>query len=474
MANSNTQGTRHAATHYASFVEHDKVLAVLKWANDNMHNHKVINNVMEKARLRKGLDAKEASLLLLLSTTPLEADPIEPTSPGLFDLARDIKSEIYGKRVVLFAPLYLSNHCVNGCTYCPYHAKNTDMPRIKLSQEDIKREVQALQDMGHKRIVIETGEHPVHASMDYILECMETIYSVHHKNGAIRRINVNIAAASVDDYKRLAGANVGTYILFQETYHRESYQKYHPYGPKSNFDWHTLAMDRAMQAGLDDIGIGVLFGLYDYRYEFAAMLMHAQHLEDTYGVGPHTISVPRIRRADGVSIEQFSHAIDDDTFTKIVACLRISVPYTGIIISTRENEDCRKLLLDIGVSQISGGSLTSVGGYAANACRHEQSTCDEDRFHIEEIGVSDTSSSTAQFETHDNRTLQDIVHWLLKNGHMPSFCTACYQEGRTGTKFMEICKAGKMEKACNANAVATLREYMRDYGNDELRAFNFD
>ena len=405
----------------ADFISHDEIMATLAWADENKGNQILIAEVMQKAWERKGLNHREASLLLVAGQ-----------QDELFPLARQIKQELYGSRIVLFAPLYLSNYCVNGCTYCPYHASNETMVRKKLSQDDIRREVIALQDMGHKRLVIEAGEHPAHAPMDYILESVETIYGIRHKNGAIRRVNVNIAATTVEDYKKLSDANIGTYILFQETYDRAAYEKFHPTGPKANYDWHTEAMDRAMQGGLDDVGIGVLFGLADYRYEFAAMLMHAEHLEAAYGVGPHTISIPRINAAK---------SIDDATFARIIACIRISVPYTGLIVSTRENEQCRNAALDIGVTQISGGSRTSVGGY-------EQA-----------------ETTTQQFATSDNRTLEEIVRWLMENGHIPSFCTACYGEGRVGEKFMELCKSGQIQHICHPNAIKTLQEYLRDYAS---------
>ena len=409
----------------ADFINHDEIIATLAWAEENASNHGLINEIMQKARDKKGLNHREATLLL---TAGQETE--------VFTLARQIKQDLYGRRIVLFAPLYLSNYCVNGCVYCPYRASNEKMTRKKLSQDDIKREVIALQDMGHKRLVIEAGEHPTHASIEYILESIETIYGIKHKNGAIRRINVNLAAATVEDYKKLSNANIGTYILFQETYHRGTYEKFHPTGPKSCYNWHTEAMDRAMEGGLDDVGIGVLFGLADYRYEFAAMLMHAEHLEAVYGVGPHTISVPRIRRFNEV---------DDAAFARIIACLRVSVPYTGIIVSTRENEQCRKALLDIGVTQISGGSRTSVGGY-------EQE-----------------EAETRQFATSDNRTLEEVVYWLMESGHIPSFCTACYKEGRVGEHFMELCKSGQIQNYCNPNAIKTLREYLKDYANSDTQ-----
>jgi len=365
----------------------------------------------------------------------------------IFRLARRIKEAFYGNRIVLFAPLYLSNYCVNGCLYCPYHSQNKTMARKKLSQDEIRREAIALQDMGHKRLAIESGEDPDNNPIEYIVESIETIYGIKHKNGAIRRLNVNIAATTEDDYKLLRDAGIGTYILFQETYNREKYKELHPSGPKSDYDWHTEAMDRAMRGGIDDVGLGVLFGLGQYLYEFIAILMHAEHLEAAHGVGPHTISVPRVRAADGINPGSFRNGIDDDTFAKITACLRVSVPYTGIIVSTRESEECRKRVLELGVSQISGGSRTSVGGYE-----------------------KEEKENTKQFKVNDNRTLDEVVSWLMKDKFIPSFCTACYREGRTGDRFMSLCKSGQIQNCCLPNALMTLQEYLIDYAKDGTRA----
>ena len=348
----------------------------------------------------------------------------------------------------MFAPLYQSNYCINGCTYCPYHAKNKHIARKQLSQEEIRKEVIALQDMGHKRLALEAGEDPVRNTMDYYLECIRTIYSIHHRNGAIRRVNINIAATTVDHYRLLKEAGIGTYILFQETYHKESYLSLHPTGPKHDYNYHTEAMDRAMQGGIDDVGLGVLFGLDKYRYEFAGLLMHAEHLEAAFGVGPHTISVPRLRHADDIDPDQFDNGIDDDTFAKIVACIRIAVPYTGMIISTRESEAVRRKVLELGISQISGGSRTSVGGYAVPETKEENS---------------------AQFDISDRRTLDEVVNWLLDLGHIPSFCTACYREGRTGDRFMSLVKRGQIANCCQPNALMTLKEYLEDYASPETR-----
>lgn len=422
------------------FISHNDVLETLDYADKNKNNLELIDSIIEKAKLRKGLTHREASVLL--------ACDIEEKNNETFKLAEQIKKDFYGNRIVLFAPLYLSNYCVNGCLYCPYHAKNKDIPRKKMTQEQIRQEVIALQDMGHKRLALESGEDPVNNPIEYILESIETIYSIKHKNGAIRRINVNIAATSVENYKRLKEAEIGTYILFQETYHKESYERLHPTGPKHNYAYHTEAMDRAMQGGIDDVGLGVLFGLQMYRYEFAALLMHAEHLEAVYGVGPHTISVPRVRPAADIDPSSFNNEISDDIFAKIVACLRISVPYTGLIVSTRESQESRERVLHLGVSQISGGSKTSVGGYS-------------------DLVVEDESSE--QFSINDTRTLDEIVRWLMELGYIPSFCTACYREGRTGDRFMSLCKSGQIQNCCHPNALMTLKEYLEDYASDQTK-----
>ena len=377
----------------------------------------------------------------------------EEKNNEIFKLAEKIKKDYYGNRIVLFAPLYLSNYCVNGCVYCPYHAKNKHIPRKKLTQEEIKNEVIALQDMGHKRLAIESGEDPVNNPIEYILESIKTIYGIKHKNGAIRRVNVNIAATTVENYKKLHDAGIGTYILFQETYNKESYEKLHPTGPKHNYKYHTEAMDRAMQGGIDDVGLGVLFGLESYRYEFAALLMHAEHLEAVFGVGPHTISVPRIKKADDIDPETFDNGIDDDIFAKIVACIRISVPYTGMIISTRESEECRARMLHLGISQISGGSKTSVGGY---------------------FNPMPEKDDSAQFDVSDRRPLDAVLKWLMELGYLPSFCTACYGSGRTGDRFMEICKNQQIHNFCHPNAIMTLKEYLMDYASAETQKVGDD
>ena len=420
------------------FINHEEIMETLKYAEENKHNEKLISEIIEKAKLRKGLSHREASVLL-------ECD-IPEKNQEIFELAKQIKKDFYGNRIVMFAPLYLSNYCVNGCVYCPYHMKNKHIARKKLTQEEIKKEVIALQDMGHKRLALEAGEDPVNNPIEYILESIKTIYSIKHKNGAIRRVNVNIAATTVENYKKLKDAGIGTYILFQETYHKESYEKLHPTGPKHDYCYHTEAMDRAQQGGIDDVGIGVLFGLELYRYEFAGLLMHAEHLEAVFGVGPHTISVPRIQPADDIDPSEFDNGIDDDTFAKIVACIRISVPYTGMIISTRESQKCRERVLGLGVSQISGGSKTSVGGYSTPEPEYENSS---------------------QFDISDNRTLDDIVKWLMEMDYIPSFCTACYREGRTGDRFMSLCKSGQIQNCCHPNALMTLKEYLMDYASED-------
>ena len=422
------------------FIDDEEIKSTLDYSMKNKNNKELINEIINKAKNLKGLSHKEALLLL-------DCD-LKEENEKIFNLAKEIKNKFYGNRIVMFAPLYLSNYCVNGCTYCPYHHKNKHICRKKLTQEDIIKEVTALQDLGHKRLAIESGEDPVNNPIEYILESIKTIYSIKHKNGAIRRVNVNIAATTVENYKKLKEAGIGTYILFQETYNKESYEKLHPTGPKHDYAYHTEAMDRAMDGVIDDVGIGVLFGLNMYRYDFVGLLMHAEHLEATKGVGPHTISVPRIRPADDINPEEFTNAISDDIFEKIVAVLRIAVPYTGIIVSTRESQETRERVLKVGVSQISGASCTSVGGYAEKEKEDENS---------------------AQFDVNDNRTLDEIVKWLLDMGHIPSFCTACYREGRTGDRFMKLVKSGQIANCCQPNALMTLNEYLDDYASEETK-----
>lgn len=422
------------------FINDGEIKDTLKFADANKDNLELIDKIIEKAKLRKGLDHREASVLLACEN--------KEKLDEIFALAQQIKKDFYGDRIVMFAPLYLSNYCVNGCVYCPYHAKNKHICRKKLTQEEVKNEVIALQDMGHKRLAIESGEDPVNNPIEYILECIKTIYSIKHKNGAIRRVNVNIAATTVDNYRKLKEAGIGTYILFQETYNKESYEQLHPTGPKHNYAYHTEAMDRAMEGGIDDVGIGVLFGLELYRYELAGILMHAEHLEAVHGVGPHTISVPRIRRADDIDPDVFDNGIDDETFAKIVAIIRIAVPYTGMIISTRESQSVREKVLKLGVSQISGGSRTSVGGY---------------------VEPEEEEENSAQFDVSDQRSLDEVVRWLMELGYIPSFCTACYREGRTGDRFMSLCKNGQIQNCCHPNALMTLEEYLMDYASDETK-----
>lgn len=421
------------------FINHQEILDTLSYAEENKDNLPLIDSIIEKARLCKGLTHREASVLLACDN--------QEKINEIYDLAEELKKKFYGNRIVIFAPLYLSNYCVNGCTYCPYHLKNKHIARKKLTQEEVAAEVIALQDMGHKRLAIESGEDPVNNPIDYILECIQTIYSIKHKNGAIRRVNVNIAATTVENYRKLKEAGIGTYILFQETYHKESYEKLHPTGPKHDYCYHTEAMDRAMEGGIDDVGLGVLFGLELYKYEFAGLLMHAEHLEAVHGVGPHTISVPRIKHADDIDPSAFDNGIDDEIFAKICALIRVSVPYTGMIISTRESQSVREKVIRLGVSQINGGSRTSVGGYT-----------EEER-----------PTDTEQFDVSDQRTLDEVVKWLMEMNYIPSFCTACYREGRTGDRFMSLCKSGQIQNCCHPNALMTLKEYLMDYASEETR-----
>ena len=434
------------------FINHQEILDTIKYANENKNNTQLIDSILEKARPKKTADGTHCEGLTHREASVLLACDIPEKVEEMYKLAKEIKMAFYGNRIVMFAPLYLSNYCVNGCVYCPYHAKNKHIARKKLTQEEVKREVIALQDMGHKRLAIEAGEDPKNNPIEYILECIKTIYSVHHKNGDIRRVNVNIAATTVENYKKLKDAGIGTYILFQETYNKKSYLELHPTGPKHDYDYHTEAMDRAMQGGIDDVGLGVLFGLEGYMYEFAGLMMHAEHLEAVHGVGPHTISVPRIKRADDIDPSVFDNGLDDETFKKIIACIRIAVPYTGMIISTRESEEVRGKVLELGISQISGASRTSVGGY-----------CEKVRPHDSE-----------QFDVSDTRTLDEVVNWLMKIGHIPSFCTACYREGRTGDRFMSLCKNGQILNCCHPNALMTLTEFLVDYASEDTKRVGFE
>ena len=427
--------------HATEFIDDAEIKLTLEYAAQNKHNAKLIDELLNKAEKGKGLSYREAAVLL-------DCD-LPDANERIYALARRLKQEIYGSRIVMFAPLYLSNYCVNGCVYCPYHLSNKTIRRKKLSQEEIRDEVIALQDIGHKRLALETGEDPVRNPIEYVLESIKTIYGIKHKNGAIRRVNVNIAATTVENYAKLKEAGIGTYILFQETYHKETYEQLHPTGPKHDYAYHTEAMDRAMDGGIDDVGIGVLFGLNLYRYDFVGLLMHAEHLEAYKGVGPHTISVPRIRPADDVRTDEFSNAISDEMFAKIVAVLRIAVPYTGLIVSTRESRESREKVLELGVSQLSGGSRTSVGGYA----EPEQDNTDSE-----------------QFDISDTRSLDEVAGWLLSKGYIPSFCTACYREGRTGDRFMQLVKSGNIACCCQPNALITLKEYLEDYASPETRS----
>ncbi len=433
------------------FINDQEILETIAYAEANKNNVELIDSILEKARPQKtatgcvckGLTHREASVLL--------ACEIPEKIEEIYKIAKEIKLAFYGNRIVMFAPLYLSNYCVNGCVYCPYHMKNKHIARKKLTQDEIRAEVIALQDMGHKRLAIEAGEDPVNNPIEYILESIKTIYSINHKNGAIRRVNVNIAATTVENYRKLKEAGIGTYILFQETYHKESYLQLHPTGPKHDYAYHTEAMDRAMEGGIDDVGLGVLFGLELYKYEFAGLLMHAEHLEAVHGVGPHTISVPRVKHADDIDPDVFDNSISDEMFEKIVACIRLAVPYTGMIISTRESEEVRGKVLDMGISQISGASRTSVGGYTEQERPHD----------------------SEQFDVSDQRTLDEVVRWLMEKNHIPSFCTACYREGRTGDRFMALCKNGQILNCCHPNALMTLTEYLVDYASDETKAKGF-
>ena len=429
------------------FINHQEILDTLEYAQAHKDDVELCREILKKCGPHLSPASEHGAMITHREASVLLACDDPWVNAEIRRLAREVKLAYYGNRIVLFAPLYLSNYCINGCLYCPYHAKNLTIPRRKLTQDEIRAEVEALQDMGHKRLAIEAGEDPKNNPIEYILESIETIYSVKHKNGSIRRVNVNIAATTVDEYRMLKDAGIGTYILFQETYNKENYLELHPTGPKHDYNWHTEAMDRAMEAGIDDVGLGVLFGLDGYAYEFAGLIMHAEHLEAAFGVGPHTISVPRVKPADGIDPDDFDNSLSDEMFEKIIALIRITVPYTGMIISTRESQEVREAALRYGISQISGGSRTSVGGYAEKECPHD----------------------TEQFDVSDQRTLEEVVGWLMDNGHIPSFCTACYRAGRTGDRFMEFCKSGQISNYCHPNALMTLAEYLADYASGPTR-----
>lgn len=433
------------------FINDEEILETLAFADAHKDDVQLCYDILEKCKPHLHPTSEHGAMITHREASVLLACEDAGVNAAIKQLAHDIKQAYYGNRIVLFAPLYLSNYCVNSCLYCPYHAKNHEILRRKLTQDEIRAEVIALQDMGHKRLAIEAGEDPKHNPIEYILESMDTIYSIKHKNGAIRRVNVNIAATTVEEYRMLKKAEIGTYILFQETYNKEGYKRLHPTGPKSDYNWHTEAMDRAMEGGIDDVGLGVLFGLESYRYEFAGLIMHAEHLEAVHGVGPHTISVPRVKPAMDIDPDVFDNGIPDEMFEKIIALIRITVPYTGMIISTRESQAVRERALRYGISQISGGSRTSVGGYTEQARPHD----------------------TEQFDVSDQRTLDDVVSWLIEQEHVPSFCTACYRAGRTGDRFMSFCKSGQILNYCHPNALVTLAEYLTDYAKPDTSQKGF-
>ncbi|WP_243344105.1 [FeFe] hydrogenase H-cluster radical SAM maturase HydG [Anaerococcus sp. AGMB09787] len=424
----------------SEFINDAEILETIDYGRANSHNRKLIIDILNKAKKARGLNHREAFVLLSCEEDDLNEE--------IFNLARELKHKFYANRIVLFAPLYLSNYCVNGCSYCPFHGQNKTIPRRKLSQDEIREQVIALQDQGHKRLALEAGEDPIHNPIEYILESIHTIYNIKHKNGAIRRVNVNIAATTVENYRKLHEAEIGTYILFQETYNKKNYEDLHKFGPKANYAYHTEAMDRAFEGGIDDLGLGVLYGLDSYEYEFVGQLMHAEHLEAMNNVGPHTISVPRIQPADDIDPNDFDNSLSDEMFEKIVACIRIAAPYTGMIVSTRESQEMRERLLDLGISQISGGSRTTVGGYGAE---------------------DDGNEENAQFELSDHRSLDEVIDWLISMNHIPSFCTACYRKGRTGEVFMSMVKEHGIGNICQPNALTTLEEYAIDYASDKTR-----
>lgn len=442
------QGMKQTMEYLADFIDDNQIRKLLEGARNRSTGE--LERIIEKGRKAKGLDPEEVAVLLQNTSPELEEK--------LFKAAREVKDTIYGTRIVMFAPLYVSNYCVNSCRYCGYKC-GSRIARKRLTDEEIRREAEIIQDLGHKRIALEAGEDDRNCPIEYITHAMEVIYGTKHVNGSIRRINVNIAATTVDNYRKLKDAGIGTYILFQETYHRETYQRLHSAGPKGDYDYHTTAMDRAMEGGIDDVGIGALFGLYDYRYEVMGMMLHALHLEEKFGVGPHTVSVPRLRPAVDVLPEQYPHLVSDEDFKRIVAILRLAVPYTGIILSTREEPGFREEVINLGVSQVSAGSCTGVGGYQEH-CKNE-----EQQEHLQK----EDGSNTAQFEPADHRSPMEIIKTLCRQGYIPSYCTACYRAGRTGDRFMQVAKAGKIHDLCYPNAMMTFKEYLEDYADQELK-----
>ena len=417
------------------YINHEEVCRLLEDGKNATRDD--VLKILNKAREKNGISHRDIAVLLQLEDKELLNE--------MFKVAGEIKKSIYGKRVVLFAPLYISDFCVNNCVYCGYKKCNT-FKRRKLTQDEIREEVKILEKMGHKRLALELGEDPVNAPIEYVLESLDTIYKTQNENGNIRRVNVNIAATTVENYKKLKEANIGTYILFQETYHKPTYDKMHPKSLKGDYNYHLTAFDRAMEAGIDDVGAGVLFGLADPRFEVLGLMMHNAHLEEKFGVGFHTISVPRLQPANGVSLENYPHLLDDKMFKKIVAILRIAVPFTGLILSTRETPEMRKELLKYGVSQISAGSSTGVGGYKER----------------------EEGKEVKQFKTNDERSPIEILKELLSDGYIPSYCTACYRKGRTGDRFMSLAKSGNIKYVCEPNALMTLLEFTLDYGDEEL------
>ncbi|MDD3437462.1 MAG: [FeFe] hydrogenase H-cluster radical SAM maturase HydG [Candidatus Gastranaerophilales bacterium] len=417
-----------------TFINEDKINDLI--SKKNTQNE--VNEILDKSLKAQGLTLEETAVLLNVED--------DETLEKIFKAAKIIKEKIYGKRIVLFAPLYAANVCTNNCVYCAFRRDNKNIERRVLTPQEVVEEAKAIMRMGHKRIVLLTGEDYKDTGLDYLQEIMERIYKTKELNGEIRRININIAPLSVEDFKRLNTFGIGTYQLFQETYHQETYKTVHPAGKKANYEWRLNAMDRAIEAGLDDLGIGPLFGLADYKFETLATLMHAEHMEKACGVGPHTISVPRIEPAEGVAFSQNPPAqMTDKEFKKLVAVIRLAVPYTGLILSTRETPQMRREIIELGISQISAASETNPGGYAVH------------------------KEATKQFTSGDTRSLEDMIVELCEHGFLPSFCTSCYRLGRTGKNFMEYAKPGLIHKYCQPNAIATFKEYIEDYGTEKVK-----
>ncbi|MCO5251596.1 MAG: [FeFe] hydrogenase H-cluster radical SAM maturase HydG [Candidatus Kapabacteria bacterium] len=424
------------------FIDNDEIQSFIR---DTKSDFGQVKKIIQKSLDKNRLSLQETAILLNAN----DAESIEAIKEG----AKELKRKVYGDRIVLFAPLYIGNYCSNNCSYCGFKHSNKEIIRKTLLQQELVKEVQSLEKNGHKRLVLAFGEHQLYTP-EFIASTVNTVYSVKQDNGEIRRVNINAAPQDIDGFRIIRDSHIGTYQIFQETYHKETYKKVHLSGMKRNYEWRLTAMDRAQEAGIDDVGIGALFGLYDWKYEVLGLVRHVNHLEAVYNVGPHTISFPRIQLASEMDID-LSYIVSDDEFTRLVAILRLAVPYTGMILTARESAEIRDQVLQFGVSQIDGGSNIELGGYS------------EENKHLQNI-------NREQFTLNDNRTLAEVIHELLEHGYIPSFCTACYRMGRTGEHFMEFSVPGFIKKLCSPNAILTLAEYLEDYASPETKILGYN